>query len=134
MKRDNRSKVLIVDSDEDILIALERLLEDEGIRTTTTWSAQQALDLLTSNGFDLLLVGDHLSGVTCEELLRETQRRGLAASILVMESAGARTSSGAPYFASLGAVATVSKREFGKVLETIKTLLGNELGKPARAA
>lgn len=31
-------RILIVDDDEDVLIALERLLEGEGYATATAWS------------------------------------------------------------------------------------------------
>jgi DNA-binding NtrC family response regulator len=134
MNHDNSRKALIVDSDEVVLIALERLLESDGIGTTTTWSGQQALELLKSDGFDLLLIGDRVTELSCEQLLREIQRQGSSALILVMESAGSRAPSTAQYFASLGAAATVRKREYGKVLETAKALLANQLGTPARAA
>jgi DNA-binding NtrC family response regulator len=133
MGQEKRCKVLILDSDEEVLISLEQLLEDEGIGTTTTWSANQALDLMRSDCFDVVLVGDHLSGCSCEQLLREIQQRGLTASILVMES-GERTISGAGYFSSLGAAASVRKREFGRILELTKALTANRLGRPAQAA
>jgi CheY-like chemotaxis protein len=40
------AKILIVDNDEHVLIALERELENEGYRTVTAWSGQEALGLL----------------------------------------------------------------------------------------
>ena len=46
MSQENRSKVLIVDNDENVLMVLEQLLESEGIGTTTTWSGQQAFEFL----------------------------------------------------------------------------------------
>jgi DNA-binding response OmpR family regulator len=133
MSHEKRNKVLIVDDDEQTLIALERLLEDEGIETATTWSALQALEFMLSDGFDLLVMGDNLPDLSCEQLLREIQRQGVTASILVMESAGSRSPS-ADYFVSLGAAATVRKREFGKLLECVKTLTASRMGKHARAA
>src|ERR1700746_1391037 len=38
-------RILIVDDDEDVLIALERLLEGEGYTTATAWSGKEALVL-----------------------------------------------------------------------------------------
>jgi DNA-binding response OmpR family regulator len=131
MNHEKRNKVLIVDGDEQILIALERLLEDEGIETATTWSARQALEFMLAGGFDLLVMGDNLTDLSCEQLLREIQMQGVNASILVMESARA---SSAGYFGSLGAAATVRKREFGKLLECVKTLTASRMEKRARAA
>ena len=134
MNQESRSKVLVVDFDEQVLIALERLLEDAGIGTATTWSAKQALELLRAEKFDVLVAGDHFGDFSCEQLLREAQQRGLGASILVMESGGTRTSSAAAHFASLGAAETVKRRELGKIVESTKILLANRLSKGARAA
>jgi CheY-like chemotaxis protein len=67
-------RILIVDDDEDVLIELERMLEGEGYRTATAWSAREALVLAASNQFDLLLVDEHLADLDtkalCEELIR----------------------------------------------------------------
>jgi CheY-like chemotaxis protein len=56
-------RILIVDDDEDVLIALERLLEGEGYNTATAWSGKEALALSQSSKFDLLLVDEHLGDV-----------------------------------------------------------------------
>lgn len=134
MSQQKHNKVLIVDSDEQVLIVLERLLEDEGIETATTWSARQALDLIKGNGFDILVTGDHLPDLSCEELLREIQGEELPASVLVMESSGVKTASSAEYFASLGAAVTLRRREYVKLLSCVKAMLENRAGKQARAA
>jgi CheY-like chemotaxis protein len=67
-------KILIVDDDEEVLIALERVLEGEGYRTATAWSGQEALTLAERERFDLLLLDDDLSDLEvtalCAELLR----------------------------------------------------------------
>lgn len=67
-------KILIVDDDEEVLIALERTLEGEGYSTVTAWSGREALILAGPIHFDLLLVDEHLSDMDattlCEELLR----------------------------------------------------------------
>ncbi len=131
---EKRKKVLIVDGDEQVLMNLEHLLEDEGIDTTTTWSARQALELLRSAGFDCLLMGDHLPDLSCEQLLREIQGQGVPASILVMESATGRAPSAAEHFACLGAAATVRKQDFGAVLHSIKSVGASRVRKQARAA
>ncbi len=128
-----QKRVLIVDSDEQILITLEHLLEDQGIETTTTWSALQALELLRSHGFNMLLVGDHLSDLTSEQLLREIQMQGVDASILVMESSGSRAPSLANHFAALGATATVGKRDYGQLLHRVNTIAASQ-GTRMRAA
>lgn len=67
-------KILIVDDDEAVLIALEHILEGEGYRTVTAWSGREALHLAEDGQFDLVLVDEHLSDVEvtllCDELIR----------------------------------------------------------------
>ena len=47
--------VLIVDNDESALIEIERVLEDAGFNTTTTWDVSEADQLLRSNNYDHIL-------------------------------------------------------------------------------
>jgi CheY-like chemotaxis protein len=67
-------KILIVDDDQDVLIALERMLESEGYSTATAWSGREALVLADQLQFDFLLLDDDLSDLEvttlCAELLR----------------------------------------------------------------
>src|SRR6201987_6272177 len=61
-------RILIVDDDEDVLIALERLLEGEGYATATAWSGREALALSKASRFDLLLVDERLGDVEAATL------------------------------------------------------------------
>ena len=54
-----RLRILICDTDEETLIDLERMLEDAGFDTTTTWDAMDLVRLLEGNLFHLLIMGDH---------------------------------------------------------------------------
>lgn len=55
------ARILIVDNDEEILVNLERVLEDQGYATATAINYEQALMLLSLRPFDLLVLDDHLS-------------------------------------------------------------------------
>ena len=79
-----RKKVLVADCHEDVLIVLEKLLEDAGFDTTTAWSATDALKLLDSNDFDLVLINKYLPEARCEELLKELDKRGESMPRIVM--------------------------------------------------
>ncbi len=46
----SRKKVLVADCHEEVLIALEKMLEDAGFDTTTVWTARDALKLVDSAG------------------------------------------------------------------------------------
>lgn len=129
-----RKRVLIVDKDEGVLIALERLLEDEGFDTTTTWSAREALDYAVAEGCEVLVMGDQLPDLSCEQFLREVQREGASPVIVVMASAAPRVPAMASYLISLGATSAVRKRNLGEVVEQVKTLSLRASGAAARAA
>ena len=83
-----RKRVLIVDNDEDILIALERLLETEGYDTVTAWSGQEAHLLLQAMEFDLVLMDDTLADVSTDELITLIQRKLPSTPIIVLGSRG----------------------------------------------
>ena len=77
-------KILIVDDDEDVLMALECLLEEEGYSTVTAWSGKEALALSDRGQFDLLLVDEHGADVNFDVLLSELRLRQPGAFPLVM--------------------------------------------------
>jgi DNA-binding response OmpR family regulator len=134
MMQGSRKRVLIVDSDEQLLMRLEHLLEDEGLETTTTWSAAEALDLARRQPYNVLVAGDRLMDLKCEELLRELQRDGDTAPVLILDSAVSQVPSIASYFLSLGAAGTARKRKLDEVLQTVKRLAESPTGRAARAA
>jgi DNA-binding response OmpR family regulator len=73
-------RILIVDDNEDVLIGLERTLEDAGFVTTTAWSREEALRLSDKGPFDLLLIDEHLSDLyspMLERVLRVAQPKAV---------------------------------------------------------
>jgi hypothetical protein len=66
-----RCRVLILDWDENALIALQHVLEDGGVDTTITWDEAEAWKLINSKTFDLLLVADHPLELGAESILRD---------------------------------------------------------------
>jgi DNA-binding response OmpR family regulator len=61
MGQDELGKILIADNDEDVLLALERALENEGYDTAVTVSGEVAFRILNTGAFDLLVLDDYLS-------------------------------------------------------------------------
>lgn len=123
-----RKEILILDNDESVLIGLERILEDEGFETTTTWDTREALDLLDSREFDLLLVGNHPPDVNGAQVLRQLQYRKILAPRLVLLSA-AQHPFEAAYFCALGASAVISKWRQRDIAERIRNCLSVSEGK-----
>ena len=120
--KSGRKRVLVVDDDEHLLIALEALLETEGYDTTTAWSGNEALRLLRSGAFDLVVLDDYLADVTSEEILRHLLKMPGAAPVLVMQTANL-TDDAAARYARLGARYFVSKSQPANVATVIRDYL-----------
>ena len=122
-----RKEILILDSDPEVLIALEKLLEDEGFETSTTWDASEAVALLASQHFDLLLAGEHAPEVNCAELLRQSLPKGKGMRCIVLQSA-ARYPFEAQYLCALGAHAVISRWNQREVMEKVRRCLSIQCG------
>ena len=86
-------KILIVDDDEQVLIALERLLEGEGYSTATAWGGREALALSEKARFDLMLVDEHVGDVDFDALRKGLALRQPAACQLLMHTRKGRPTS-----------------------------------------
>ena len=64
-------RILIVDDDENVLIRLEAILEDLGCHTETFWNGRDALEALSRQSFDLILVDDYLPDLDFREIIRK---------------------------------------------------------------
>ena len=69
--REGCPKILIVDNDENVLIALERSLEDEGYVTATALGQNEAWKFLSEVRFDGLVLDDYLSEKDSIEFLTD---------------------------------------------------------------
>ena len=117
-----RKKVLVADCHEEVLIALEKLLEDAGFNTTTAWTASDALRLLQSEVFDLVLVNEYLPDAECEDLLRALRKRGAHVPCIVMQpSAPEMTDFRA--LRALGARDVVCKYAYRQIVEVVSECL-----------
>ena len=76
-------KILLVDNDEDVLIALERTLENDGYSTTTALNHEEASKLLTHDTFAVLVLDDCLSDRDSIQVLTELRGAGLAPLVIV---------------------------------------------------
>ena len=110
-------RILIVDDDQEVLIALERTLEGEGYNTVTAWSAKEALALSENSQFDLLLVDEHMSDLDVEALFSELTRKQPKAFRFLMQ-----TRKEAPQLPSFTDIA-VCKWEHGAMKAAIRDCL-----------
>ncbi|MFB3917169.1 MAG: hypothetical protein ACE14M_10595 [Terriglobales bacterium] len=116
-----RKRILLVDADELVLIRLEKMLEDAGFDTTTTWDPRHALAILTAGEFDLLLLGHHPPEVNAKELLVKVTALGRRPKCLVLQPV---TMGDAGEFLRLGALEVVYSRSYDDVLRAINSQAG----------
>jgi DNA-binding response OmpR family regulator len=83
MGQDEHGKILIADNDEDVLVALERALEDEGYDTAVTVNGDVAFQILSTGVFDLLVLDDYLSDRHCIQVLTHFQSVGMKPLVVV---------------------------------------------------
>ena len=117
-----RNRVLIVDNDEKVLIALERALEQEGYETQTAWDLPEGLEVLGDGGIDLLLVGDHPPELNCERVLKVLAREQVALPVVVMH-ARPRHPFAEAFISHLGAAGVVCKWNEKEVVEAVSRSL-----------
>jgi len=83
------SSVLIVDDSEVIADTLAMVLSAEGFRSVVAYSAADALKLLQTESFDLLLTDVMMPGMTGIELAIDVTRRQIARAVLLMSGVAA---------------------------------------------
>ena len=118
----HRRKILVADCHDDTLIILEKLLEDAGFDTTTVWTAKDALSLVDSHPFDLVLVNKYLPDAECEDLLKELQKRGESVACIVMLPSEPEMTDFTS-LETLGARDVVCKRAYRQVVKTVRECL-----------
>jgi two-component system, OmpR family, alkaline phosphatase synthesis response regulator PhoP len=120
-----RKKILIADCHEEVLIALEKMLEDAGFDTTTAWTARETLALVDSQVFDLVLVNAYLPDAECEDLLKALQKKGAQITCIVMQSSAPEITDHAGLQA-LGAYQVVRKHAYRQVVESVGECLASD--------
>ena len=117
-----RKKVLIADCHEEVLIALEKMLEEAGFDTTTAWTARDVLTLMDSQVFDLVLVNEYLPDAECEDLLKALHKRGAQIPCVVMQPSAPKITDYAGLQA-LGARDIVCKHAYRQILKIVSECL-----------
>jgi DNA-binding response OmpR family regulator len=120
--RTTRKKILIADCHGEVLMALEKLLEDEGFDTRTAWTAKDALFLIGSEPFDLALVNEYLPDAECEDILKALQRRGGQTPCIVMQPSSPEITDIAA-LESLGAIDVVCKYACRQIVAVVSACL-----------
>ena len=67
--------VLVIDDEPAICASLSAFLEDYGFQASTAESAEEALDLMKSNAYDICVVDLRLPGMSGEDLILQAKER-----------------------------------------------------------
>ena len=67
--------VLVIDDEPAICSSLSAFLEDYGFQASTAESAEEALDLMKNNTYDLCIVDLRLPGMSGEDLILQAKER-----------------------------------------------------------
>ena len=76
--------VLLVDDDIDCREFVAMALDANGIRVTQTGSAEEGLDLLTAQTFDLVLTDMNLPGMDGAEFIKHARSKGSRIPIILI--------------------------------------------------
>ena len=117
------TKILIVDNDEDVLIALERVLEDEGYATATADCMREAARLLSRSAYAGLVLDDYLSEIDSVGMMTELRRMGVAPPAVVVTYHEYPPSSLQARLRLLGVGAVVDKRAHSRLAQSVRELL-----------
>ena len=125
MQRNHKGSVLIVDNDDRILWAFQEHLENAGFNTEATWSGHEALALLGSGKFDVLLVDDYLPDLHAGDFLNRVGQLPVQPWIVVMQ-ASVPTTKDLRQYASLGAISVVRKHHIAEVCKAVSSCCTEE--------
>ena len=122
MRGNDAGKILVVDNDEDVLVALERALEERGYATTVVLSGAEACKLLSEGGFDLLVLDDYLSDRDSVQTLTECRSAGIGLLAVVTYHRFPSIDQAAR-LRELGVRALIDKRAHSDLIEIVDHLL-----------
>jgi CheY-like chemotaxis protein len=115
-------RVLLVDNSEPAVKKIQRLLEDAGYETTVACGGGNALRLLQSEAFDLILLDDYSPQLSSGEILRQAKRLAPETPVILMYSANLLESTASGY-ARLGVRLFVNKFNLPSILAAVQERL-----------
>ncbi len=81
-------KVLIVDDEEEFVDPLIKRLNDRGLEAVGAYRGQQALDLLHSKDFDVVILDQRMPGMDGFETLRELRKSKPLLPVIMLTGQG----------------------------------------------
>lgn len=88
MEKQPPEKILIVDDEPDIALILKLHLEDAGYLTSWAEDGETGLNLLNSNGYDLVLLDVRMPGISGVEVLQRLRADSVDTAVIMMTAHG----------------------------------------------
>ena len=111
-------RVLILDPHEDVLIRLQKSLEDAGFDTETAWTGADATRLLSQEVFDVVLMNEYLPDCDCDVMLRRIREKFSNVGYVLMSSFAPRMNQNGKV-KKLGKCAVVCKHDLAAVVAAV---------------
>src|SRR5437879_5726997 len=89
---DTNGRVLIVDNDDGVLCAFDKVWGEVGYETVTTWSGIEAFRFLRSSNFNALFVDEYIADMHVAEFLKRASQLLGRKQIFVMQTAPTKKS------------------------------------------
>lgn len=123
MQTARKKRILIADCYVEVLLALEGMLEDAGFDTTTAWTGREALGLIQSQTFDLVLVSKYLPDTECEDILKTLQQTRANIPCIVMQPSTPESAE-LDALRAMGACDVVCKYAYYQIVQLVADWLG----------
>lgn len=117
------ARILILDNDEDVLVNLERVLENEGYTTATAVNYEQAEMMLSQRPFDLLILDDHLSDRDSVEVVAALRSLELVPPFVVVTYYRRPARREQTRLSILGVSALINKLGHDELTKTVRAIL-----------
>jgi DNA-binding response OmpR family regulator len=117
------AQILIVDNDEDVLVNLERVLEDQGYVTATAINYEEALILLSQRTFDLLVLDDYLSDRDSNQVVVDLRCSDVMPRLVVVTYHRRPSQREQSRLQVLGVSALINKLAHDELTQTVRAML-----------
>lgn len=117
------AQILIVDNDEDVLVSLERVLEDQGFTTATAINYEQACRLLSQRTIGLLVLDDYLSDRDSIQVVDDLRCSDMVPSLVVVTYHRRPSQGEQARLQALGVSALINKLAHDELTRTVRAML-----------
>ncbi len=83
-----KKRILIVDDEKNIRLTISRSLNSDTVETDQAISAEEALERLSENTYDMMLLDLRLPGINGDELMQQIRDLGIDIKTIIISAHG----------------------------------------------